>query len=172
MTRTNCFSDITPGGCVQLLLLQCYLLWLSRYVWRKRCLGTRGPVGGGTYTWPAVTQPPRVCHTISTTGLITELEARLRVSHSCLRASNRSPAETGKVLCQTGTAFNPSKSRLGGVVVIVRATRSKGHGFRPGQGDRFLMKIKVRSIPSFGWEVKPDISCRTILRHTVWEPLG
>jgi hypothetical protein len=39
--------------------------------------------------------------------------------------------------------------RLGGVVVSVLATRPKGGGFEPGQGDGFLRAIKIRSIPSF-----------------------
>jgi len=25
--------------------------------------------------------------------------------------------------------------------------------------------IKIRSTPSFGWEVKPEVPCRKILRH-------
>jgi hypothetical protein len=39
-------------------------------------------------------------------------------------------------------------SRLGGVVVSVLTTGPKGHGFEPGQGDGFLMAIKIRSTPS------------------------
>jgi hypothetical protein len=27
------------------------------------------------------------------------------------------------------------------------------------------MAIKIRSTPSFGWEVKPEVSCRNVLRH-------
>jgi hypothetical protein len=38
--------------------------------------------------------------------------------------------------------------RLGGVVVSVLATRPKGCGFEPGQGDGFLRAIKIRSTPS------------------------
>jgi hypothetical protein len=45
------------------------------------------------------------------------------------------------------------------------ATRPKGRGFKPGQGDGFLRAIKIRSTPSFGWEVKPEVTCRKILRH-------
>jgi hypothetical protein len=45
--------------------------------------------------------------------------------------------------------------RLGGVVVSVLATGPKGCGFEIGQGDGFLRAIKIRSTPSFGWEVKP-----------------
>jgi hypothetical protein len=55
--------------------------------------------------------------------------------------------------------------RLGGVVVSVVATGPKGCRFEPGQGDEFLMAIKIRSTPSFGWEVKPEVPCRKILRH-------
>jgi hypothetical protein len=33
-------------------------------------------------------------------------------------------------------------SSLGGVVVSVLATGPKGHGFKPGRGDGFLMAIK------------------------------
>jgi hypothetical protein len=50
-------------------------------------------------------------------------------------------------------------------VVSVFATGPKGRGFEPGQGDGFLRAIKIRSTPPFGWEVKPDVSCRKILRH-------
>jgi hypothetical protein len=54
---------------------------------------------------------------------------------------------------------------LGGVVVSVLATGPKGRRFEPGQGDGLLRAIKIRSTPSFGWEVKPEIPCRKILRH-------
>jgi hypothetical protein len=46
--------------------------------------------------------------------------------------------------------------RLGGVVVIVLATVPKGREFKPGRGDVFLRGIKIRSTPSFGWEVKRE----------------
>jgi hypothetical protein len=55
--------------------------------------------------------------------------------------------------------------RLGGVVVSVLATGPKVCEFEPGQGDGFLRAIKIRSTPSFGWEVKPEVPCRKILRH-------
>jgi hypothetical protein len=60
--------------------------------------------------------------------------------------------------------------RLDGVVVSVLATGPKGRGFKPGRGDGFLRAIKIRSAPSFGWEVKPEVPCRKILRH-VKDPL-
>jgi hypothetical protein len=41
-------------------------------------------------------------------------------------------------------------SRLGGVAVSVLATGPKGRRLKPGQGDGFLMAIKIRSTPSFG----------------------
>jgi hypothetical protein len=47
-------------------------------------------------------------------------------------------------------------------VVSVFATELKGYGFEPGQGDGFLRAIKIRSMPSFGWEVKPEVPCRKI----------
>jgi hypothetical protein len=50
-------------------------------------------------------------------------------------------------------------------VVSVLATRPKGYGFEPGQGDGFLRAIVIRSTPSFGWEIKLEISSRKILRH-------
>jgi hypothetical protein len=40
----------------------------------------------------------------------------------------------------------------------------------PGRGDEFLKAIKIRSTSSFGWEVKPKVPCREILRH-VKDPL-
>jgi hypothetical protein len=48
-------------------------------------------------------------------------------------------------------------------VVSVLATGPKGSGFKPGQGEGFLRAIKISSTPSFGWEVKPEFSCRKIL---------
>jgi hypothetical protein len=56
-------------------------------------------------------------------------------------------------------------SRLGGVVVSVLATGLKGRGIKPGRGDGFLMTIKIRSTPSFGWEVQRETPCRKILQH-------
>jgi hypothetical protein len=50
-------------------------------------------------------------------------------------------------------------------MVSVLATGPKGRGFEPSEGDGFLRAIKVSSIPSFGWKVKPEIPCRKILRH-------
>jgi hypothetical protein len=50
-------------------------------------------------------------------------------------------------------------------VVSVLATGPKGCGFEPDQGSQFLRAIEIRSTPSFGWEVKPEIPCRKILRH-------
>jgi hypothetical protein len=29
----------------------------------------------------------------------------------------------------------------------------------------FSRAIKIRSTPSFGWEVKPEVPCRKIIRH-------
>jgi hypothetical protein len=58
----------------------------------------------------------------------------------------------------------------GGVVVSVLATGPKGRGFKPGWGDGFLRVMKVRSTPSFAWEVKPEVPCHTILWH-VKDPL-
>jgi hypothetical protein len=39
--------------------------------------------------------------------------------------------------------------RLSGVVVSVLATRPKGCGFEPGQGDGLLRAIKIRRTPPF-----------------------
>jgi hypothetical protein len=50
-------------------------------------------------------------------------------------------------------------------VVSVLATGPKGRGLEPGQGDGFLIAIKIRNTACFGWEVKPEVPCRTILRH-------
>jgi hypothetical protein len=61
-------------------------------------------------------------------------------------------------------------SRLGGVMVSVCAAESKGRGFKPDRGDGFLRAIKIRSISSFGWEVKPEAPWRKILRD-VTDPL-
>jgi hypothetical protein len=58
-----------------------------------------------------------------------------------------------------------SLGRLGDVVVSVVATRPKGREIEPGQGDGFLRAIKIRSTPSFGWEVKLVVPCHMILQH-------
>jgi hypothetical protein len=50
-------------------------------------------------------------------------------------------------------------------VVSVLATGPKGSGFEPEQGYGFLRAVKIRSTPSFGWEVKPEVPCCKILRH-------
>jgi hypothetical protein len=55
-------------------------------------------------------------------------------------------------------------SRIGGVVVSVLATEPKG------RGDEFLMAIKIRSTPSVGWQEKPKVPCRKILRQVI-DPL-
>jgi hypothetical protein len=47
-------------------------------------------------------------------------------------------------------------------VVSMIATGPKGRGFKPGRGDGFL---KIRSTPSFGCEIKPEVPCRKTLRH-------
>jgi hypothetical protein len=56
-------------------------------------------------------------------------------------------------------------SLLGAVVISVLATGPKGRGFKPGRGDGFLRAIKIRSTPSFGWEVELEVPCRKILWH-------
>jgi hypothetical protein len=61
-------------------------------------------------------------------------------------------------------------SLLGGVMVSVVATGTKGHQFTPGRGSGFLRAIKVRSTSFFGCKVKPEAPCRRILRH-VKDPL-
>jgi hypothetical protein len=50
-------------------------------------------------------------------------------------------------------------------VVSVLAIGPKVRGFKPGQGDGFLRAIKIRSTPSLGWEVNPEVPCLKILRH-------
>jgi hypothetical protein len=61
-------------------------------------------------------------------------------------------------------------SRLGGGVVSVLGNEPKGRRFIHGLGDGFLRTIKIRSTPSFGWEVKPKVPCLKILGH-VKDPL-
>jgi hypothetical protein len=50
-------------------------------------------------------------------------------------------------------------------MVSVLAIGPKVRGFKPGRDDEFSRAIKIRSTPSFGWEVKPPAPCRKILRH-------
>jgi hypothetical protein len=56
-------------------------------------------------------------------------------------------------------------SRIGGVVVSVRATEPKGRGLNPGRDNGILSAIKIRSTPSFRWEVKPEVPCCNVLRY-------
>jgi hypothetical protein len=67
------------------------------------------------------------------------------------------------------TIYCASLSHLGGAVVSVLATGPKRRRFKPGQGDGFLMEIKICSTPSFGREVNPEAPCHKILWH-VEEP--
>jgi hypothetical protein len=55
-------------------------------------------------------------------------------------------------------------------VFSVIATGHNGRRFKPGRDYEFLKAIKIRSTPSFGWEVKPEVPRRKNLRH-VKEPL-
>jgi hypothetical protein len=55
-------------------------------------------------------------------------------------------------------------------VVSVLAAGPKGRVLKPGRGDIFLRATKIRSTPSFGWEVKPEVPCLKILQH-VKDPL-
>jgi hypothetical protein len=48
-------------------------------------------------------------------------------------------------------------------VVTVLTIGPKSRGFKPGRGDVFLTVTKMRSTPSFGGEVKPEVTCRTVL---------
>jgi hypothetical protein len=59
--------------------------------------------------------------------------------------------------------------RLGVVVVRVLTTGSKGPGFKPDRGNRFLNAIQIRSTLSFEREVNLEAPCREILR-SVKEP--
>jgi hypothetical protein len=78
------------------------------------------------------------------------------------------PREDMRKMGKTNTSFSEIKktlhftdhSRLGGLVVSVLATGPKGRGF-----DGILRVIKIRSTPSFGWEIKSQVTCRKILRH-------
>jgi hypothetical protein len=71
--------------------------------------------------------------------------------------------------CSAQARTVSARCRLGGVVVSVLATGPNGRGFKLGRDDGFLRAI-IRSTPSFGWEVKPEVPCLKILRH-VKDPL-
>jgi hypothetical protein len=81
-----------------------------------------------------------------------------RVVRYCQRHLSRYLIERGWVVvmeadwCNTVCArsaqcYRPER-RLGGVVVSVLATRPKGYGLEPGQGNGYLWAIKIRSTPS------------------------
>jgi hypothetical protein len=50
-------------------------------------------------------------------------------------------------------------------MVSVFATGVTVRRFKLDQGDGFLTAIKIRSMPSFEGEVKPEAPCRKILQH-------
>jgi hypothetical protein len=56
-------------------------------------------------------------------------------------------------------------SRFGGVVIGVLVTGPRVCWFEPDRSDWFLMAIKIRSTPTFVWEIKPEIPRRNILRQ-------
>jgi hypothetical protein len=56
-------------------------------------------------------------------------------------------------------------SRRVGVVASVLATGPNGRGCKPDRGDGFWREINICSTPSFGWEAKPEVPCRKILRN-------
>jgi hypothetical protein len=62
------------------------------------------------------------------------------------------------------TFNNSLQSRLGGLVVIVLVIEPKVRSIKPGEGDGFIMVIKIRITTSFGGEVKPSVPCRKMLR--------
>jgi hypothetical protein len=68
-------------------------------------------------------------------------------------------------LYMKGNLHSTLQSRFGGVVVSVIATGTEGRGFKPDGAEKCLIAIKIRSSPSFGWEIKPEAPCRKILRH-------
>jgi hypothetical protein len=73
---------------------------------------------------------------------------------------------TGKFLRLFGALIsNMLTGLLCGVMVSILATGPNGRGFKPGRCDGFLRAIKIRSTLSFGWEVKPEVPFRNILRH-------
>jgi hypothetical protein len=57
------------------------------------------------------------------------------------------------------------RSRLGGVVASVLATRPKLRRFKPGQGDEFLRAIKIRSTPYSRMGSNAGGPCCKILWH-------
>jgi hypothetical protein len=54
---------------------------------------------------------------------------------------------------------------LDGLVVVVLVIVPKIRGLTPGRRRWILRAIKIRSMTSFGWEVKSSSPCRKILRH-------
>jgi hypothetical protein len=55
--------------------------------------------------------------------------------------------------------------RLSGVIVSVLTIGPKVHRFKPGRGNAFLRAIKIRTMSSFGGEVKPSAPCRKTLQY-------
>jgi hypothetical protein len=57
------------------------------------------------------------------------------------------------------------QSCLSGVKVSDLGIGHKVRVLKHGRGDGFLRATKIRSTPSFGWEVKPEVPCCKILQH-------
>jgi hypothetical protein len=49
---------------------------------------------------------------------------------------------------------------FGGLVVSMLASGTQDRGFEPGRSVRIFQGEKILSMPSFGGEVKPSVSCR------------
>jgi hypothetical protein len=54
---------------------------------------------------------------------------------------------------------------LGGLVLTSFTLVPRFTGSNPVKDNGFLRATQIRSTPSFGWEVKPEVPCRKILRH-------
>jgi hypothetical protein len=78
--------------------------------------------------------------------------------------SSRQKARSGKTE-EKSQKLRQDQVALGGVMVSVLPTGPKVCRFKPGQGDKFLMAIKIYNIPSFRGEVKLKAPCHKILLH-------
>jgi hypothetical protein len=89
----------------------------------------------------------------------------------CIRSTNKCRTERKKDLYETSLKVINVEPILAWmchflyVMVIVLAIWPMVCGFKLGRERRFLTAMKIRSMTSFGDEVKPSATCRKILRH-------
>jgi hypothetical protein len=91
---------------------------------------------------------------------------------TCLESAHLSCTCCLELSCSVSVITNSVSSWWCSGSVLV--TGPKGRWFEPGQGDGFLKAIKIRSTPSFGWEVKLEAHVVRFygMLKISWSPTG